>query len=278
VLRAQALTALALCARRNMINTLDGVRDDSGADASPWARWTRAWTAEEKRHGEALSRYLWLTGRVNGHAIDTTVQRLISTGMNPGTENNPYMGFIYTSFQERATKVCHGNTARLAKAAGDETLAKLCGLIAADEGRHEVAYQRIVEELAVRDPKGVVLALAAMMHKQITMPAHNMDDGYHSERTGRSLFTDYAAVAERLGVYTANDYADIMQHVLTRWNIGGLAVGETGEAAEAQAWLMAQPARVRRLADIAARRRINTRATPPASSEFAWVFDRPVEL
>jgi hypothetical protein len=25
--------------------------------------------------------------------------------MDPKTENNPYLGFIYTSFQERATKV-----------------------------------------------------------------------------------------------------------------------------------------------------------------------------
>jgi hypothetical protein len=33
---------------------------------------------------------------------------------DPKTENNPYMGFIYTSFQERATKISHGNTARMA--------------------------------------------------------------------------------------------------------------------------------------------------------------------
>ena len=110
------------------------------------------------------------------------------------------MGFIYTSFQERATKVAHGNTARIAKQHGDETLAKLCGLIAADEGRHEVAYQRIVDELAKRDPVGVVLALASMMKKQIVMPAHNMDDGQHSTRSSKSLFDDYAAVADRLGV------------------------------------------------------------------------------
>jgi Fatty acid desaturase len=38
-----------------MLNTLDGVRDDTGASASPWAHWTRAWTAEENRHGAAPS-------------------------------------------------------------------------------------------------------------------------------------------------------------------------------------------------------------------------------
>lgn len=34
-----------------MLNTLDGVRDDTGASSSPWAQWTRKWTAEENRHG-----------------------------------------------------------------------------------------------------------------------------------------------------------------------------------------------------------------------------------
>jgi acyl-[acyl-carrier-protein] desaturase len=62
VLVGDMITEEALPTYLGMINTLDGVRDDTGADATPWARWTRAWVAEEKRHGEALSRYLWLTG------------------------------------------------------------------------------------------------------------------------------------------------------------------------------------------------------------------------
>jgi len=39
-------------------------------------------------------------------AVEVTTQNLISSGMDPKTENNPYLGFTYTSFQERATKVC----------------------------------------------------------------------------------------------------------------------------------------------------------------------------
>ena len=64
---------------------------------------------------------------------------------DPQTENNPYLGFIYTSFQERATFISHGNTARLAKEHGDLKLAQVCGIIAADEKRHETAYTKIVE-------------------------------------------------------------------------------------------------------------------------------------
>lgn len=36
----------------------------------------------------------------------------------------------------------HGGTARIAKRCGDEQLAKMCGLIAADEGRHEAVRRR----------------------------------------------------------------------------------------------------------------------------------------
>jgi acyl-[acyl-carrier-protein] desaturase len=45
-------------------------------------------------------------------AIEVTIHNLIASGMDPKTENNAYLGFIYTSFQERATKVgaLHGQT------------------------------------------------------------------------------------------------------------------------------------------------------------------------
>jgi hypothetical protein len=176
------------------------------------------------------------SGRVDLKSVEVTIQNLIGSGMDPKTENNPYLGFIYTSFQvgscvdrtcwladpyssvcslrggycacllaigyahafrgvwlagcslisascpmsqyysifsvaaacrplfvldlqtrlpglpcsplpqERATKVSHGNTARMAAEYGDETLGKLCGAIASDESRHEIAYTRIVDE------------------------------------------------------------------------------------------------------------------------------------
>ena len=44
-------------------------------------------------------------GRMNMRAVEVTVQNLVGSGMNPKTENDPYLGFVYTSFQERATKV-----------------------------------------------------------------------------------------------------------------------------------------------------------------------------
>jgi acyl-[acyl-carrier-protein] desaturase len=296
VLVGDMITEEALPTYMNMLNTLDGTRDETGASDTPWAVWTRKWTAEENRHGDAMNkcerravwaqgcaltpagRYLWLTGRVNMRAVEVTIQNLIGSGMDPKTENNPYLGFVYTSFQERATKVAHGNTSRFAKEHGDDTLSRMCGLIAADEGRHEIAYTRIVDELFKRDPDGTVLAFADMMKKQIVMPAHLMDDGEHVGRTARPLFEDYSAVAERIGVYTPSDYCDIMQHLIDRWAIANKSFSG-GAAAEAQEWLVKQPDRIRKLAAFAKKRKEAAAAkAPPVHEHFSWIFGRQVAL
>merc|ERR1719389_80399 len=112
---------------------MEGIEDQTGSDERAWAKWTRAWTAEENRHGDLMNKYLWMTGRVNMKAVETTIQHLIGSGMNPKTDNNPYLGYLYTSFQERATKISHGNTANLSDSAGDKSLSKICRLISADE-------------------------------------------------------------------------------------------------------------------------------------------------
>ena len=274
VLVGDMITEEALPTYMNMLNTLEGTKDNSGADAHPWAVWTRKWTAEENRHGDLMNKYLWMTGKVNMKPVETTIQKLIGSGMNPKTDNNPYLGFVYTSFQERATKISHGNTALLAKEAGDPEFAKMCGIIAADEGRHEIAYQRIIDEVLARDPDGAVLAYADMMEKQITMPAHMMCDGQHKARTGRDLFVDFAAVAERTGVYTGHDYADIMDHLNKRWDIANIT-GLGGEAAAAQEYLMKQPARIRKLVAFAEKKAAKK---PPAKETFSWIYDRPVDI
>ncbi|KAJ9687311.1 hypothetical protein PVL29_015983 [Vitis rotundifolia] len=98
-----------------MLNTLNGVRDETGASLTSWAIWTRACTVEENRHGDLLNKYLYLSGRVDMRQIEKTIQYSIGSGMGPRTENSPYLGFIYTSFRERATLISHGITARLAK-------------------------------------------------------------------------------------------------------------------------------------------------------------------
>jgi acyl-[acyl-carrier-protein] desaturase len=269
------ITEEALPTYMAMLNTLDGVRDETGASPSPWGQWTRQWVAEENRHGDLMNKYAYLSGRVNMRAVEVTIQNLIGSGMDPKTENNPYLGFVYTSFQERATKISHGNTARHALEYGDELLGKICGAIAADESRHEIAYTRIVDELYRLDPDGAMLAFADMMRKQIVMHAHLMDDLEHGGRNGgRNLFHDFSEVAEKLGVYDAGDYCDIMEHLITRWDVQGRNV-TSGEAAAAQEYLVALPPRIRKLAERAAGRKAKA---AKHSVAFSWIFNKEVTI
>ncbi|PKA47429.1 Acyl-[acyl-carrier-protein] desaturase, chloroplastic [Apostasia shenzhenica] len=262
------ITEEALPTYQTMLNTLDGVRDETGASLTSWAIWTRAWTAEENRHGDLLNKYLYLTGRVDMKQIEKTIQYLIGSGMDPRTENNPYLGFIYTSFQERATFISHGNTARLAKEHGDLKLAQVCGIIASDEKRHETAYTKIIEKLFEIDPDGTVLAFADMMKKKISMPAHLMFDGRDYD-----LFEHFSAVAQRLGVYTAKDYADILEYLVDRWKVEKLT-GLSSEGQKAQDYVCTLVPRIRRLEERAQGRAKKQRE----SMSFSWLYNREVML
>ncbi|KAL4186524.1 hypothetical protein AMTRI_Chr09g34370 [Amborella trichopoda] len=242
------ITEEALPTYQTMLNTLDGVRDETGASPTSWA-------------------YLYLSGRVDMRQIEKTIQYLIGSGMDPRTENSPYLGFIYTSFQERATFVSHGNTARHAKDYGDMKLAQICGIIAADERRHETAYTKIVEKLFEIDPDGTVLAFADMMKKKISMPAHLMYDGQDD-----NLFEHFSSVAQRLGVYTAKDYTDILEFLVNRWNVEKLT-GLSGEGQKAQDFVCGLAPRFRRLEE-----RAQSRAKQATTVPFSWIFNREVLL
>ncbi|PAN06129.1 hypothetical protein GQ55_1G234500 [Panicum hallii var. hallii] len=264
------VTEEALPTYQTMLNTLDGgVRDETGASPTSWAVWTRAWTAEENRHGDLMNKYLFLSGRVDMRQIEKTIQYLIGSGMDPKTEMNPYMGFIYTSFQERATFISHGNTARHARRYGDAKLAQICGTIAADEKRHESAYERIVAKLFEVDPDYTARAFADMMRKKVAMPAHLMYDGRDD-----GLFARFSAVAQRLGVYTARDYADIIEFLVRRWGVADLT-GLSGEGRRAQEFVCSLGPRFRRLEERAqaARGKDDAEFAP-----FSWIYDRQVQL
>ncbi|XP_062200662.1 stearoyl-[acyl-carrier-protein] 9-desaturase, chloroplastic-like [Phragmites australis] len=241
---------------------------DCPSSATAWARWSRGWTAEENRHGDLLNRYLYLSGRVDVRRVEQTIHHLINAGMRLASDKCPYRGFIYTAFQERATFISHGNTARRAKELGDTNLARICGAIAADEKRHEAAYTRVVDKLFELTPDAAVRALEYMMRERILMPAYYMFDGQD-----HNLFRHYAAVAQRLGVYTTADYADLVNFFVDRWAVAELSVGLTAEGRRAQDYVCRLPERVRKMDQLDAQRRPQPRRVP-----FAWVFDRQVEL
>lgn len=271
VLIGDMVTEEALPTYQTLLNTFEGCDDPTGTSDSAWARWSRGWTSEENRHGDLLNKYLYLGGRCDMRSIEITIQHLITNGFNPQAKKDPYRGFVYTSFQERATKVSHGNVGKLARNYGEKSLAKICAQIAGDEGRHEKAYQTFSEEILKRDAEGFLQVYGDMMRGMIAMPAEQMTDGKNP-----NLYNDFSAVAQRTGVYTAIDYANIIEHLNKRWDLANLE-GLGGEAEKERDYLCRLPERYRKLAERAAnkKKKATEDETAPAES-FEWIFGRTV--
>lgn len=260
VLVGDMVTEEALPSYSVSLNNL--ARDTDGDSPNPWARWLRGWTAEENRHGDLLNAYLRLTGRVNMRSVEVTVQHLLNSGFNPQSGDDPYSGLIYTSFQERATKVSHRNVGRIVNKQGDPNLAKICLRIAGDEARHELFYTRMMDRVLDLDPQGGMLAIRRMIRGLIAMPGKQMYDGKDPD-----LFDHFAVVAQRTGVYTVRDYADILDHLVLRWDLAKRIV--TGKAALAQDYLCGQAEVYRRMAE-----RYEKRIDQEPKIRFSWIYDR----
>jgi len=245
--------------------SLNQIADEKYGDTDrPWSKWLRWWTAEENRHGDLLNAYLRLTGRVDMHAIELTIHYLIANGFNPKTFPNPYNGLIYTSFQERATRISHGNAGKLVGQIGDNNLAKICQRIAGDESRHEAFYTRCFGKVLDLDPDAAMICLKDMLRTVIAMPGRLMYDGKDPD-----LFDHFAIIAQRVGVYTIHDYASIIDHLVKTWNIAGRSV--SGKAAKAQEYVCRQSDRYLRFAD---EMTAAIKAQPPIA--FSWIHGRKI--
>jgi len=267
VLIGDMVTEEALPTYQTLLNTFEGCGDPSGTTENAWARWSRGWTSEENRHGDLLNKYLYLGGRCDMRKVEVTIQHLITNGFNPGAAQDPYRGFIYTSFQERATKISHFNMGAIARKCGDNNLAKICSKIAADEGRHEKAYQGFCDEVIKRDIDGFIEVFADMMRGQIIMPAELMTDGVDDD-----LYDNFASVAQRLKVYTAIDYAEILGYLMERWDMEHMT-GLSPESEKNRDFLCNLPRRYKRLAERSMNKQKKD-AGDVVQRPFSWIYGR----
>ncbi len=256
VLIGDTITEEALPTYESWLSMVEGVsRDEEGG----WMKWVRHWTAEENRHGDLLNKYLYLSGRVDMRQMEISTQYLLADGFDIGTDHDPYRNFIYTSFQEMATNISHRRVASLAKRDGDALLSRMCGVIAGDEARHARAYKDFISQIIKVDPNEALIAFEDMMRKKIVMPAHFLREV--GSKVGQT-FAHFADAAERLGVYTAHDYVDILRQLLIDWNIE--SVGELNEAGEkARDYLVRLPDRLSRLAE--------RMKNPTLEYKFSWI-------
>ena len=253
------ITEEALPTYQTFFNLIKGVNEEGNiASDKGWVRWSRAWTAEENRHGDLLNKYLYLSGRADMKQVEITIHNLIYNGFDPRTEGDPYQAMIYTSFQERATKISHVNTGKLADKQGDNVLSRICKTIAGDEARHEKAYKNFMSRIFEIDPDGALLAFEKMMKKQIAMPAIMMDNAQSD-----NLFTRFSAITQKMGIYTTFDYAAIIRHLTDLWNVQNLT-GLSDYAARAQEYLSTLADRYRRIAE---------RMKEPETVKLAWLVN-----
>jgi acyl-[acyl-carrier-protein] desaturase len=236
------ITEEALPTYESWLMDVEGV---DNVERNGWSKWVRHWTGEENRHGDVLKKYLYLSGRVNMKEIEQTTQHLINDGFDIGTGRDPYKNFVYTSFQELATFVSHNRVALIAKKYGEKKLFKMCNLIAGDEMRHHLAYSEFVNQIFKVDPSEMMLAFQYMMKQKITMPAVFLRES--GDKIG-SAFEAFSDSAQRIGVYTASDYVDILQKLNEKWDIGNIN-GLTAEAEKARDYLMKLPERMRKISE-----------------------------
>ena len=257
VLVGDMITEEALPTYESWLMDVEGIDQVNGENG--WGKWVRQWTAEENRHGDVLNKYLYLSGRVNMKEIEKTTHHLIADGFDIGTDRDPYKNFVYTSFQELATYISHNRVAKLAKDKGNKRLSKMCKIISGDEMRHHHAYSEFVERIFTVDPSQMMMAFHYMMKQKITMPAH-----FLRESGGKisSAFEELSNTTQRIGVYTATDYVDILQKLIERWEIDKIT-NLSDEAEKARDYLMKLPARMYRISE---RMKI-----PENSFQFKWV-------
>ena len=256
VLVGDTITEEALPTYESWLTEVEGV--DSEAK-NGWSRWVKNWTGEENRHGDVLNKYLYLSGRVNMREIEMTTQHLINDGFDIGTGKDPYKNFVYTSFQELATYISHNRVAQIAKKYGDNKLSKMCKLIAGDEMRHHHAYSEFINQIFKVDPSEMMLAFQYMMKQKIVMPAHFLRE---SGQKISSAFEQFSDSAQRIGVYTAADYVDILQKLIEKWEIDKIN-GLTDEAEKARDYLMKLPARMAKISE--------RLVIPETGHVFKWV-------
>jgi acyl-[acyl-carrier-protein] desaturase len=105
----------------------------------------------------------------------------------------------------------------------------------------------------------MMIAFQYMMKQKIVMPAHFLRESGQKISTAFEQFSDSA---QRIGVYTAADYIDIMQKLMDKWEIDKIT-GLTDEAEKARDYLMKLPGRMARISE--------RMVIPQESHIFKWV-------
>jgi acyl-[acyl-carrier-protein] desaturase len=116
-----------------------------------------------------------------------------------------------------------------------------------------------------KDAENAIIAFAGMIKQRVDMPARLMSDGVSND-----LFGQFAVVAQRTGVYTFRDYAEVLGHLIEYWGIAAIT-GLSGEAASCQDYLLRLARQYLAKAD-----RVQETFLKIPKERFEWIFGRSV--
>lgn len=106
------------------------------------------------------------------------------------------------------------------------------------------------------------------MRGQIVMPAELMTDGKDPD-----LYENFSNVAQRLGVYTAIDYAEIINHLVRTWDLENIE-GLSSEGEKERDYLCRLPTRYMKLAERSMNKKKKATDDVIATQSFNWIYGR----
>lgn len=158
--------------------------------------WFQAnWGYEESKHSLALAEWLVRSGYRGEGDLRNYENSLLENGEWELPYDHPCSMIVYTMIQERATQLSYINLRKFAVARGDEVLAQVLKLIAADEAAHYTFFRDGVK-LLMRVSKAEMIERLKNVFRTFRMP-------------GLSLIPESDAkskMVNQLGVYGFKDY------------------------------------------------------------------------
>jgi len=112
------------------------------------------------------------------------------------------------------------------------------------------------------------MELGDLMREQIVMPAELMTDG-----ADKNLYENFSAVAQRLNVYTAIDYANIIRHLVDTWNLETLD-GLDATAEKEREYICKLPDRYLKLAERSMNKKKKVTEDEVTTKSFSWIHGR----
>lgn len=259
------------------LNRFPGIRDNTGDDDTPWARFLRDWTAEERRHLETITTFLYLSGKVNMKEYERSIQSFLRNGLNPtGLEGRPenfdsLHVLIYAAFQEKNTEIASKKAGQIAKREGSETGYNMFRKIGGDEGRHGKFYEDMVSAAIKISPESVIIAMNDVLRARngILMPGALMTSGEDTTVGPTKLFKDLVEIEKAMDGFTPTDFSKIFNHLLSEWKI------DKDFRVSGQAAVLAKES-VLRLQDLAKKsseRYENTKNSKVIELQIPWMKD-----